>query len=105
MLIVSPYKLGFFFFCIITISSFLLQQDHSAHTDAGLVSITNHPSLNFSHYETGYNTTAMQVSSFMNYINSASVFFRDDTKACLEYISDQMNKSYGVNGYGFSIIE
>lgn len=55
--------------------------------------------------ETGSNTTAGQVTSFINFINSASSFYHDDIKARLGYISDQMNKTYPVAGRGYSIIQ
>lgn len=54
---------------------------------------------------TGPGTTAEQVDSFINFINSASIYFRDDNKSRLDYISDQMNKTYGIPGYGFSVIQ
>lgn len=54
--------------------------------------------------QTGSNTSVEQVSAFINFINSASTYFREDHKAKLEYISNQMNASYGVDGYGYSVI-
>ena len=55
--------------------------------------------------ETGVNTTQAQVSSFINFINSASAFYRSDTAARLNYVSDQMNASFGQPGFGFSIFQ
>lgn len=55
--------------------------------------------------ETGSNTTQAQVISFINFINSASAFYRFDTAARLNYISDQMNASFGQPGLGFTIIQ
>lgn len=55
--------------------------------------------------ETGSNTTQAQVISFINFINSASTFYRSNTAARLNYISEQMNASFGLPGFGFSIIQ
>lgn len=55
--------------------------------------------------QTGSATTQAQVASFISFINSASIFYRDDTKSRLDYISDQMNKTYGAKGFGFSVIQ
>jgi hypothetical protein len=48
---------------------------------------------------------AGQVSAFINYINSASTFYRDDISSRLKYISDQMNTHYKKNGsyYSYSV--
>ena len=48
---------------------------------------------------------AGQVSAFINYINSASTFYRDDINSKLKYISDQMNTHYKKNGsyYTYSV--
>ena len=54
---------------------------------------------------TGSKTTQQQINSFINYINSASSFYRDDTSARLSYISTQMNTTYGSPDYGFSIVQ
>jgi hypothetical protein len=43
------------------------------------------------------------VSAFINYINSASTFYRDDISSRLKYISDQMNTAYGKSGYTYSV--
>jgi hypothetical protein len=67
-------------------------------------SAPNTPSLGFGN-QTGANTTAGQVTSFINFINSASTYFSDDAEARLNYISDQLNSSYGVSGEGFSVIQ
>jgi hypothetical protein len=44
-----------------------------------------------------------QVSAFINYINTASTFYRDDDESKLKYISDQMNIAYGITGYSYSV--
>jgi hypothetical protein len=46
---------------------------------------------------------AGQVSAFINYINSASTFYRDDKESKLKYISDQMNTHYKKSGYAYSV--
>lgn len=55
--------------------------------------------------ETGINTTQAQVNSFINFINSASAFYRDDTYTRLAYISDQMKKAYGKDNNNFSVLQ
>lgn len=55
--------------------------------------------------QTGSNTTQAQVTSFINFVNSASIAYRDDPYSRLVYISDQMNTTYGTELYGFSIIQ
>ncbi len=46
---------------------------------------------------------AGQVSAFINYINSASTFYRDSIYSRLNYISDQMNTAYGKSGLSYSV--
>lgn len=55
--------------------------------------------------ETGINTTQAQVNSFINFVNSASAFYRDDTYTRLAYISDQMRKAYGKDNNNFSVLQ
>lgn len=89
------------FFCLATLllftSSFTIQENHEEKpTDSQKVGLGNF---------TGTKTTQQQVNSFINYINSASSFYRDDTSARLSYISTQMNATYGSPDYGFSIVQ
>lgn len=100
----SSYKILLICFCFISISSFFLHQKIEDQPSAAASISNSHPSLGFANY-TGINATAAQVSSFINFINSASTYFRDDTKARLNYISDQMNKAYGRSGVGFSVVQ
>ncbi len=53
----------------------------------------------------GAGATESQVSAFINYINSASSFYREDAAQRLTYISDQMNKTHGMSLEGYSILE
>jgi hypothetical protein len=55
--------------------------------------------------QTGSNTSQAQVTSFINFINSASIAYRDDPYSRLLYISNQMNITYSTQDYGFSIIQ
>jgi hypothetical protein len=84
---------------LVASSSFVMK--NSPENQIKLESSNN---LEFSN-QTGSGATQAQVTSFINYINSASTFFRDDTQSRLNYIADQMNSSYGSDGYGFSIVQ
>jgi hypothetical protein len=48
---------------------------------------------------------ATYFASFVNYINSAAIYYRDDFAMRLKYISDQLNSSYGSAGSGFCIVQ
>lgn len=98
-----PFKILLICFCFVSISSFSTQQRPQALSSAALIQ-GSHPSLGFANY-TSPNATAAQVTSFINFINSASIYFRDDVKSRLDYISNQMNKTYNFSGYGFSVIQ
>lgn len=89
------------FFCLaallLSTSSFIIQENHEEmQADTQKVGLGNF---------TGSKTTQQQINSFINYINSASSFYRDDTSARLSYISTQMNATYGSPDYGFSIAQ
>lgn len=90
------------FFCFICSSSFQLNRQTDTLHIGTLISKSN--KLEFGNY-TSSNATAEQVASFISFINSASIYFRKDNQSRLEYISDQMNKTYGISGHGFSVIQ
>lgn len=89
------------FFCLAALMlstyGFIMQENHgSQQANTQKVGLGNF---------TGSKTTQQQITSFINYINSASSFYRDDTSARLSYISAQMNLTYGSPDYGFSIVQ
>lgn len=96
---ISSQILVFSCFVVLFLSapSFIIQGNHEEDSaDSQKVGLGNF---------TGSKTTQQQVNSFINYINSASSFYRDDTSARLSYISTQMNTTYGSPDYGFSIVQ
>ncbi len=89
-------KLCIFFLSALLCSPFILKQK------AGAITISS-GNLGFGD-QTGEGVVAGQVSAFINYINSASTFYRDDKESKLKYISDQMNTAYGINAsYTYSV--
>ncbi len=88
-------KLCIFFLSALLCSPFILQQKE------GAIAISS-GNLGFGN-ATGPGVVAGQVSAFINYINSASAFYRDDDESVLKYISDQMNTAYGITGYTYSV--
>ncbi len=91
-------KLCIFFLLALLCSPFILKQKE------GPIAISSSGNLGFGNL-TGPGVVAGQVSAFINYINSASTFFRDDEESKLKYISDQMNTYYKKNGsyYTYSV--
>ncbi len=89
-------KLCIFFLSALLGSPFILKQKGGAITiGSGNLGFGN---------QTGSGVVAGQVSAFINYINSASTFYRDDVESKLKYISDQMNTAYGISaGYNYSV--
>jgi hypothetical protein len=89
-------KLCIFFLSALLCSPFILKQK------GGAIAISSSGNLGFGN-QTGSGVVAGQVSAFINYINSASTFYRDDIESKLKYISDQMNTAYGRSGYSYSV--
>lgn len=89
-------KLCIFFLSALLCSPFVLKQKGEAIT-------IKSGNLGFGNY-TGPGVVPGQVSAFINYINSASTYYRDDKESKLKYISDQMNTAYGKSGYIYSVI-
>jgi hypothetical protein len=54
---------------------------------------------------TGQGVNATYFASFINFINSAAIYYRDDVGMRLKYISDQLNSSYGTATSGFSLVQ
>jgi hypothetical protein len=54
---------------------------------------------------TGQGVNATYFASFINFINSAAIYYRDDTAMRLKYISDQLNSTYGSASTGYSIVQ
>ena len=88
-------KLCIFFLSALLCSPFILKQK------GGAIAISS-GNLGFGN-QTGSGVVAGQVSAFINYINSASTFYRDDKESKLKYISDQMNTHYKKSGYAYSV--
>jgi hypothetical protein len=89
-------KLCIFFLSALLCSPFILKQKE------GPIAISSSGNLGFGNYS-GSGVVAGQVSAFINYINSASTFYRDDIESKLKYISDQMNTHYKKSGYVYSV--
>jgi hypothetical protein len=85
--------------CLLVVlsSSFMLTQQEKTTAVAK-------PNLGFENY-TGSGVSADKLAAYINFVNSASVYFRSDVVAKQDYISSQMNTSYGVSGCAYSIIE
>lgn len=53
---------------------------------------------------TGAGCSAVEFNTFINYINLASDSYKNDYEGSLQYISNQLTRSYGIGVGQYSII-
>ena len=53
---------------------------------------------------TGRGVTSQMLTSFTNFANSASSFYKDDVAANTKYIKEQMDKLYGDASQNFFVL-
>ena len=83
-------------------SAYQIEQQKEGRTEHATPFISQPSNLGFGN-QTGGGVTADQVQSFINFINSASTYYRDSPQGRLTYISDKMNAAYGNANFGYSV--
>lgn len=73
-------------------------------SEADIVQSTYISNLGFESCQ-GVDVTGSEVTNFINFVNSASSFFKGDILKRYAYIREQMNTLYEKPGYEFSIFE